>query len=325
MFRLAIIGAGQLGSRHLQGLSQLPVDCEIDVIDPSSASLEIARQRFEEMPSNKAVHCVRYHSEITSLPKQLDYVVISTSADVRLICLERLLQNSKVKLLLLEKVLFQRIEDYAKADELIRHHGVKAWVNCPRGAYPIYSEISEFFHGEKLIYAQAIGGDWGLGCNGIHFIDLFRAISGQQLQSLNTECLDKKVISSKRKGFIEFTGALRGIYSGGMNVEMTSLQGSLARLLITLRSENRTCIVDETAGVGFFLDTINAAQWERKDFRAPYLSELITSLVGEMLQTETSPLPTFKESAKYHLTFIKSMANFASKFHDGNENICLIT
>jgi hypothetical protein len=325
MFRLAIIGVGQLGSRHLQGLSQLPVDSEIDVIDPSSASLEVARQRFEEMPGNKAVHCVRYHSEITSLPKQLDYVVISTSADVRLICLERLLQHSAVKLLLLEKVLFQRIEDYAKADELIRRFGVKAWVNCPRVAYPIYSEIFEFFNGEKLIYAQAIGGDWGLGCNGIHFIDLFRAISGQQLQSLDTEYLDKKVISSKRKGFIEFTGTLRGIYSSGMNVEITSLQDSLARLFITLRSENRTCIVDETAGVGFFMDAINGAQWDRKDFRAPYLSELITSLVGELLQKETSSLPTFEESAKYHLVFIKTLANFASKFHDGNKNTCLIT
>ena len=145
------------------------------------------------------------------------------------------------------------------------------------------------------------------------------------MESLDTECLDKKVISSKRKGFIEFTGTLRGVYSSGMNVEIASLHGSLARLFITLRSENRTCIVDETAGVGFFLDALNGAQWERKDFRAPYLSELITSLVGEMLQMKTSPLPTFEESAKYHLTFIKSMANFASKFHIGNENTCLIT
>ena len=325
MFIIAIIGAGQLGSRHLQGLSRLSVDCEIDVVDPSSTSLEVARQRFEEMPNNKAVRCVRYHTAIDFLPKDLDFVVIATSADVRFGVLESLLKHARVRLLLLEKVLFQRVSDYAQAQELLRQHGVKAWVNCPRRAYSIYSEIREFFAGEKLLYAQAMGGDWGLGCNGIHFIDLFAMLTGERLESLDTTGLDKQLLLSKRKGFVEFTGILRGSYMSGTNIEIVSLEKSSARLLITLRSEHRTCIVDEAAGCVFLLDSSKGTSWERKEFRAPFLSELITGLVGQILETETCALPTLEEAVEYHLPFIKSMGAYAAAAQGGSADLCPIT
>jgi len=325
MYRIAIIGAGQLGSRHLQGLSQLALDCEIDVIDPSSASLDIARQRFEEMPINNAVRCVRYHAAIDFLPKDLDFVVIATSSDVRLGVLESLLRQVRVRFLLLEKVLFQRLGDYAQAQELLRQHGVKAWVNCPRRAYPIYFEIREFFTGEKLLYAQAKGGDWGLGSNGIHFIDLFALLTGERLDSLDTTGLDKQLLPSKRKGFIEFTGTLGGSYRNGTSIEITSLIGSSARLLIVLRSEKRTCILDESAGCAFLLDCSKGTSWERKEFRAPFLSELITGLVSQILETETCPLPEFEESVEYHLLFIKSMGAYAAVYQGGSADLCQIT
>lgn len=325
MYRLAIIGAGQLGSRHLQGLSQLALDCEIDVIDPSPTSLEVARQRIEEMPTNKAVRCVRYHAAIDSLPNDLDFAVIATSSDVRLGVLESLLRQARVRFLLLEKVLFQRFGDYAKAQDLLRRNGVKAWVNCPRRAYSIYLQIREFFKDEKLLSAQVIGGDWGLGCNGIHFIDLFAMLTGERLDSLNTDGLDRQLLSSKRKGFIEFTGTLRGSYKSGTIIEITSLLGSSARLLIMLRSEQRTCILDEAAGCALFLDRSKGTSWERKEFRAPFLSELITEIANQILETETCPLTEFEKSVEYHLLFIKSMGDFAAVYHGGSADLCPIT
>ena len=60
-FRLLIIGAGQLGSRHLQGLSKINNDIEIAVVDPNRDALELAHNRYEEMPSNSHIHSVDYH------------------------------------------------------------------------------------------------------------------------------------------------------------------------------------------------------------------------------------------------------------------------
>ena len=50
MYQIGVIGAGQLGGRHLQGLARLSLPCEIDVVDPSPVSLDSARKRFSEIP-----------------------------------------------------------------------------------------------------------------------------------------------------------------------------------------------------------------------------------------------------------------------------------
>ena len=55
MHQIAIIGAGQLGSRHLQGLAKLQLPCQVHVVDPSPKSLEVARQRFAETPPSPHV------------------------------------------------------------------------------------------------------------------------------------------------------------------------------------------------------------------------------------------------------------------------------
>ena len=48
MVNVAIIGAGQLGSRHLSSLALSVNDLEIQVVDPFQGSLEVAKSRFEE-------------------------------------------------------------------------------------------------------------------------------------------------------------------------------------------------------------------------------------------------------------------------------------
>ena len=154
--QIAIIGAGQLGSRHLQGLAKLQLECEITVIDPMSASLAVARQRFDEMPVNPAMRGVRYQTEIGDLPLDLDLVIIATTADIRLAVMESLLAHSKVRCLLLEKVLFQDLADYPEAQALLAAHQVRTWVNCPRRVFPIYQEVREFFADAPLLSLTAM-------------------------------------------------------------------------------------------------------------------------------------------------------------------------
>lgn len=326
MFNIAIIGAGQLGSRHLQGLCNLRQECEIDVVDPSTTSLELAHRRQLEIAANPAVRAVRYHTSIDRLPAQLDLAVVATSADVRYAVMDTLLAHSRVRLMLAEKVLFQRPDEYAIAQELLARRGVKTWVNCPRRAYPIYQKLREYFAHDRLSYAQVMGDNWGLGCNGVHFLDLFSMLAGEQLDRLDTTGLDHRLIPSTRKGFIEYTGFCRGSFVGGARFEIASLFGDASRLLLTFRSANRTCFVDETAGCAFLLDGATGAGWVREEFHAPYLSELIPGLVGQMLDTETSPLPTFAESVAYHVPFIKAMADHAAACDDAySPDCCQIT
>ena len=52
MIHCAIIGAGQIGSRHLQALCQFEKPIRVDLVDPSDESLQTAQSRFEEVISS---------------------------------------------------------------------------------------------------------------------------------------------------------------------------------------------------------------------------------------------------------------------------------
>ena len=325
MHRIAVIGAGQLGSRHLQGLARLGLQSEIHVVDPSPDSLKLAAQRFGEMPANASVGAVRYHARIDALPRELEYAIIATSSDVRLAVLEGLLAHSSVRYLMLEKVLFQRVADYARAGEILANHQVRAWVNCPRRTFRIYIQAREFFPAGSLRYFQVRGGDWGLGCNCIHYFDTLGMLTGLVPAEISTEALDKELIPSKRRGFMEFTGTLRGRFGADAEFEITSIPQSSSRTLVTLRSERRACVIDEIAGCAFFLDEDDGGAWRRTEFHVPFVSEQGAIFASGILTDGTCPLPSFEDSVGYHLPIIKALGAHAARYHGGAPEFCPIT
>ena len=321
MFQIAIIGAGQLGSRHLQGLARVLCACEITVVDPSPASLAVAQQRFEEMPANGAIRAVRYATAIELLPVALDYVIVATAADVRLPVLKSLLAHCTVRFLLLEKVLFQGLDEYPEAEALLKAHGVPTWVNCPRRIFPLYQEVRAFFGGEPLQSLDVNGGNWGLGCNSIHFLDVFGMLTAELPTVLTGADLDKNLIPSKRKNFMEFTGSLRGRF-GAARFALTSGADSAAKILVTIRSETRTCVIDEGGGLAFFWD---GTRWEQRSFKLPFLSELATSVATDILTVGTCGLPTYDISQAYHLPLLTVLGSHAAAAQGSPANHCPIT
>ena len=74
MYQLAVIGAGQLGSRHLQGLAKANLEAEIWVVDVSQESLNIAQSRYNEVKSDKMkVHFITDFSKIAS--EKIDFAI----------------------------------------------------------------------------------------------------------------------------------------------------------------------------------------------------------------------------------------------------------
>ena len=321
-YRIAIIGAGQLGSRHLQGLARLDSPCEIHVVDPSTASLDVARQRAAEVPEATR-HALHFHQQIEALPRSLDHAVVATAADVRLAVLRALLQGRTVRNLLLEKVLFQRLSDYDTAAELLQRAGSRVWVNCPRRAFPIYETLRAFFAEDALQHVDVRGGAWGLGCNSIHFIDLIALLAGGTPHALSTQLLDADLVDSKRVGFKEFTGTLLG-RCGDASFSLTAQRGSQAPLLLTLRGGARSCLVDESAGRAFLCDPRDGG-WRTLEFKTPLLSEIATSVTERILQEGTSALTPYAQSAAYHLPLLQALGAHASRQLGTPDDICPIT
>lgn len=324
MFNIAIIGAGQLGSRHLQGLARLDLDCRYYVVDPSAQSLQIAKNRVEELGNPGINDRIEYHASHGELPDVVDYVVVATAADVRLRVLQELLKARTVRNLLLEKVLFQRVEDYQLATELLGDLSTRVWVNCPRRTFPIYQTVRTFFENRTLLQFQVNGGNWGLGCNAIHFLDLLGFLNGHVPSNLSVAALDKTIWPSKRSNFYEFTGTLRG-ECGPTSFDITSIHQSSMRLMLTVRAEDRSCFIDEVAGQAFFYDQTANCAWTPKSFQNPFVSEQSTAIAREVLVNASSGLTSFDESVSYHLPLIKALAAHAENISGFPHNLCPIT
>jgi len=104
MIKNLIVGAGQLGSRHLQGMLKYNESTQIIyVIDPSLEALNISKSRAAEIDHN---HQLFFQQDWNNLPEIFNVVIVATNADVREKVINQLLSNFKVKYLVLEKVLF---------------------------------------------------------------------------------------------------------------------------------------------------------------------------------------------------------------------------
>ena len=69
---IVIIGAGGIGSRHLQSLSKIKIPLQIFVVDPILKALKIAKKMLEESipPDNHSKH-TKYISNIKSIPNDI--------------------------------------------------------------------------------------------------------------------------------------------------------------------------------------------------------------------------------------------------------------
>jgi predicted dehydrogenase len=323
MFNYCVIGAGQIGSRHLQALAKTKIKSRLFVIDPSTESLKVAKQRFEELPVNPNVEAISYFESIQNVPSQLDFAVVATTADHRAAIVKELLSHSQVKGLLLEKVLFQRLEEYDTIGELLQTTNTRCWVNCANRTYPLYHTVKDFFKDHPLRLCQVWGGDWGLGCNAIHFLDLFAFFTHSSYASIQGTRLSAQIVQSKRARFFETFGALDATLLCGTQVEVASHHGSRAPHLITLHADDRRCIVDEPNRQALFFSSEEG--WRTVPFKLPYQSELTQVIAEASIEGGPISLPTYAESADIHRPFITVMLQHFRKFWNNNTEYCPIT
>ena len=83
-----IVGCGNIGSRHLQGIAKLPYDLTIEVVEKIKKAQEIAKSRLAEVNYDKNKLECFWYDDISQLKDKADLVIVSTQAPgkVNLIC-----------------------------------------------------------------------------------------------------------------------------------------------------------------------------------------------------------------------------------------------
>jgi hypothetical protein len=323
MKNITLIGAGQLGSRHLQALALVKQPIAIHVVDSSVDALKTAEIRFNEVSANFK-GTIFFHTDISSLEKNIDIAIVATNSKVRRVVVEQLIGHSTIKYIILEKVLFPKEEDYTAIEKLLKENNINAWVNCPRRMNEFYKNLQNNLSGN--IHFIATGNAWGLGCNGIHLLDLFAFLTKSTTIILSNNLIDKKVIESKRPGYIEFTGTITGSTDKD-SFHITSFPNDASPLHIAINTPTVRYSIEEGAKSKVWISRLeNKWVWEEQTFDMFFQSRLTNLVVDELLNTGTCGLTTFNESAALHVIFLNNLIAFLQKLNNNNSiNECSIT
>jgi hypothetical protein len=324
MFKLAIIGCGQLGSRHLQGLLKTELPISIDVVDESQTSIETAKFRASEIETKVKPEDIRYIKSIAEMAEDIDLCIVATSSNVRFKVVEELLTRKKVRNLVLEKVLFQSLEEYTLAYNMFTEKRVNCWVNCPRPMYDVYKEIQSKIGTNEVITYTATGGEWGLACNAIHFIDHISFLS-QKTHFVYDHTGITSIIEGRRPGFVEFAGTIIGREANGSEIILHARAGSSSPLKIQILTGEYYWYIDE--GAAKMVQASKTENWKENqyDIKIPYQSELTNNIVAQILLNGRCDLTTYESSMKLHMDMISSFLDFYNSKTHQNTTICPIT
>jgi predicted dehydrogenase len=320
MNSILIIGAGQLGSRHLQALGKSQKPYIITVVDPSSAALQTTKHQWENI-TPLPLSTVIFVSELPN-GKSYDLVIIATTSIYRANITKQLLTDNAVQYIIFEKFLFPRLHEYAEIRDLLDTKGVNAWVNCPRRMWPSYREIFPYFQGPiRLSYG---GGAWGLGCNSIHLIDLAAYFSGTTQFEWNIDYLDPNPLQAKRSGYVEFSGMLVGTGNDGTSIVLYARAESSSPTFLELIGECAVARLDETHRQGILYR--QEKQWQQEPIivETPFQSELTNLLADDLFTNGVCFLTTYNDSSEMHTDLLKAFLVYWIRLGN-SDDLCPIT
>ena len=314
MNNIAIIGVGNLGHRHLQSLYELKETQVIYAVEVNEKTIKALKEEMRE---------VVYVADIAQLPEEIEVAIIATNSNVRRGVFEQLFEHSRVKYIIFEKVLFQKEEDYYFVQKKLKEFGIRAWVNCARREWNAYQDFKNELASCREMHFAAIGGDWGLGCNGIHILDLIEFLAGSKVEELNIDKLENGISESKRKGFYEFFGTIVGKAGKCKNFNITCIKDSNLPICLNISTESARYTIEEGNVIHIISE---GTEWKlrEKEFKQVYQSQMTGRIVKSIMENGTCNLTEYDESMDLHLKYIKTLIEFFNK--NGMEgDICPIT
>lgn len=296
--KILIAGAGELGSRYLQGLAKATTALEIYVFDLNLASLRQAKERLEDVVNDKSIHKVKFIDCIKFLPGVVDVAIISTTAGSRQDVVETIDGAANISNWILEKVLAQSTGDIDKIQNILEDK--RAWVNTPRRISSLYINLREAIKPESPTTIKVHGGSWGLACNAIHFLDLLGWMTNSQLLSIDASGLNSSWFESKRPGNWDVYGELIATYSNGSKLILTSIEGPYS-LLVEMENGGNEWMIDEISGL--------AKCDDGKSIHGKLLmqSEMTSDVINKIIYEGKSDLPCLKDSSQIHKILIEEL------------------
>mgnify|MGYP006092849929 CR=1 FL=1 len=300
--KILLIGCGNIGFRHLEGLLKTDLSLDISIIEISKARI---KEQIKKIKKKKFKNKKIFFSSCFSIKRlKFDLVICATTAYKRYNLLKKLVSRYYFPKVLIEKVAFQNTYDFEKALQLFKKEKIQCWVNCPRREYKIYKQIKME---NKIIDRMSIdvsGNKWNLASNSVHIFDLFYFLVNIPV-NFSKKKVDLKKIPSKHNKFFELYGKLK-IKNEKYNISMSNQRKSNG-FIIKIKTPKTKYYIDEIKN---FVRVNSNNKTYTKKINIPLQSQCTKSLIKKIIYDEKILLPTLSEAYLSHKLLYSSFKKF---------------
>ena len=293
--KILIVGFGGIGCRHTQSLLDDGFN-DIYIYDTNTDNIyNNIKLIGYDLAEIKIVNSL---NDLDS--DYIDFVIISTSSEHRFDIFNKLVQKD-IKYFLLEKIVFQSMEEFRKASQLIDDKKLFAYCNFPNRYFINYANLRQeiMFSSKADFYISS--GDCGIACSGIHYLDLFEYLTCSSI--IETKSLLEKWTKNNKRGnsYIDFSGVFFAKNEKNNNMELFFDKSHNGGCMIRILLENKIVILSETDLSHYSINKNNEVI-DNQSFNIKPQSQLTSKMV-EDIYSHNSLLPTINESmnAHYHL------------------------
>jgi hypothetical protein len=303
-YKILLVGLGNIGIRHLEGILAVKKKLVIYIFDKNEIKyLDIANY----LKNKKTKHTIIYVKDILDL-KTIDLLILATDSLNRLNILEKIIKCTKIKSLLLEKVVFLDSTSFNKAIKLIKLHKIKAWVNCIRREVSFYNKLKKNLKKSKF-KIHYTGYKWGLASNLIHFIDLFFYFSISKNISYFTKFNNKKYIT-KRSNYHDIHGLIK-IKDSYKNELILEDNIKYKKNLLKIEINNKKYIIKNNL---VYLENLKLNRFNKNNnLDDEKVSVITTRFINKILKKKKINLANLEESFSYHKILFTIVKRYLKK------------
>jgi len=322
---IALIGIGNIGIRHLQGLTKIKSYIKISIIDIDSKSLKNAQNHLLQLPINNKIIQVNYFKSIKEVNSNIDLAIISTNSFERLNVIRQLLKYLKIKYIVIEKVAFQSVNDFKLAINLLKKNKIKTWVNCSGRIQKLYIFLKKKLITEKKITIYCSSNGYNIGSNAIHLLDRLVFFANSMISKIDLSSLEKKIYKSKRKNYIEFKGCFIAYTKRGDKLTINDEVNQNSESFLIIDTYNYKIFIYPSLDKAFLLYRKNNWKILKINYESLLQSNLTNNFVKDINLHGKCGLTTINESFLIHKKMLEEFIKFTNKIRNKKCNSCMIT
>ena len=303
--KILLVGCGNIGYRHLEGLLNTNLSLNITVIEISQTTI---KEQIKKIKQKKFKNKKIIFSNIFSIKRlNFDLVICATTAYKRYDLLKKLVNRYNFSKILIEKLAFQNVYDFENALELFKKNEIQCWVNCPRREFKLFKKIKRDNKNINRLSIDVSGDKWNMASNSIHIFDLFYFLVNTPV-NFTQKKINLKKIPSKHHNFFELTGQLK-VYNKKYSVSMGD-QRKNKGFIIKVKTPKIKYYIDEKKK---FVRINSNNKTYLKKITIPLQSQTTKNFIKKIAYNKKISLPTLSEAYLSHKLVYFSFKNFLNK------------